>query len=113
MELTKNPKGKEEKKTTSFSSRFKKLNLPLHGVRLPKFHIEERYIKQFGLKADINTYDFLREICLKRFSELRLNKSPDKKVYIDNKWYKYLFSLKEIKKLSHKKIFLKVGFVQR
>ena len=69
MPLTKNPKGKEGKKATSFSSRFKKLNLPLHGVRLPKFHIEERYIKQFGLKADINTYDFLREICLKRFSE--------------------------------------------
>ena len=87
MPLTKNPKGKEGKKATSFSSRFKKLNLPLHGVRLPKFHIEERYIKQFGLKADINTYDFLREICLKRFSELGLNKSPDKKVYIDRVKY--------------------------
>ena len=75
MPLTKNPKEKEEKKTTSFSSRFKKLNLPLHGVRLPKFHIEERYINQFGLKADINTYDFLREICLKRFCKSLLRDS--------------------------------------
>jgi len=83
MPSTKNPKEKEEKKATSFSSRFKKLNLPLHGVRLPKFHIEERYIKQFDLKADINTYDFLREICLKRFAELGLSKSKDKKTYID------------------------------
>tara|TARA_R110002020_G_scaffold19821_7_gene68043 strand:+ start:775 stop:3453 length:2679 start_codon:yes stop_codon:yes gene_type:complete len=82
MALTKNLKGKEEKKATRFSSRFKKLNIPLHGVRLPQFHIEERYIKQFGLKADINTYDFLREICLKRFAELGLDQSKDKKTYI-------------------------------
>ena len=83
MTLTKNLKGKEEKKATRFSSRFKKLNIPLHGVRLPQFHIEERYIKQFGLKADINTYDFLREICLKRFAELGLDQSKDKKTYIN------------------------------
>ena len=54
---------------------------------MPKFHIEERYIKQFGLKPDINTYDFLREICLKRFAELGLNKSEDKKTYIDRVKY--------------------------
>ena len=87
MELTKNPKEKEEKKETRLSSRFKKLNLPLHGVRLPKFNIEERYIKQFGLKSDINTYDFLREICLKRFAELGLNSSKDKKTYINRVKY--------------------------
>ena len=87
MALTKSPKEKEGRKATSFSSRFKKINLPLHGVRLPKFHIEERYIKQFGLKPDINTYDFLREICLKRFAELGLNKSEDKKTYIDRVKY--------------------------
>jgi len=74
---------KEEKKTSSFSSNFKNLSLSLHGVRLPKFEIEERYIKRFGLKPDINTYDFLREICLKRFAQLGLKKSQDKKVYID------------------------------
>ena len=87
MALIKSPKEKGGRKATSFSSRFKKINLPLHGVRLPKFHIEERYIKQFGLKPDINTYDFLREICLKRFAELGLNKSEDKKTYIDRVKY--------------------------
>ena len=87
MSLIKSPKEKGGRTATSFSSRFKKINLPLHGVRLPKFHIEERYIKQFGLKPDINTYDFLREICLKRFAELGLNKSEDKKTYIDRVKY--------------------------
>jgi|TARA_R100000664_G_C2756334_1_gene144216 DNA polymerase-3 subunit alpha len=81
--LVKNPKQKEEKKKSSFSSRFKNFELDLHGVRLPKFHIEPKYIKQFGLKEDINTYDFLREICLKRFSKLGLDKSSKKKVYIE------------------------------
>ena len=81
--LVKNPKQKEEKKKSSFSSRFKNFELDLHGVRLPKFHIEPKYIKQFGLKEDINTYDFLREICLKRFSKLGLDKSSQKKVYIE------------------------------
>ena len=83
MALTKSPKEKEEKKAISFSSRFKKLNIPLHGVRLPQFNIEDRYIKRFGLKPDINTYNFLREICLKRFAELGLDESKDKKIYIN------------------------------
>ena len=88
MELTKNqksksqPKRREEKKS-KFASHFGDLNLALHGVRLPKFEIEKKYIKRFDLKDSINTYDFLREICLKRFSELGLNKAENKKTYID------------------------------
>lgn len=95
MPSTKSQNGKERKKANSFSSKFKKLNLPLHGVRLPKFNIEERHIKQFGLSSDINTYDFLREICLTTFRELGLDKHKDKKVYIDRVKYE-LEILKEL-----------------
>tara|TARA_R100001082_G_scaffold48047_3_gene25803 strand:+ start:10746 stop:13373 length:2628 start_codon:yes stop_codon:yes gene_type:complete len=82
MKTSKNLKEKEKKEENSFSSRFHNLNLSLHGVRLPKFHIEERYIKRLGLHSDINTYDFLREICLKRFAELKLNEHKNKETYI-------------------------------
>jgi len=84
-------KEKEGRKKNSFSSKFKNFELDLHGVRLPKFHIEPKYIKQFDLKEDINTYDFLREICLKRFAELGLDKSDKKATYI--KRVKYELSI--------------------
>ena len=84
-------KEKEGRKKNSFSSKFKNFELDLHGVRLPKFHIEPKYIKQFDLKENINTYDFLREICLKRFAELGLDKSDKKATYI--KRVKYELSI--------------------
>jgi len=75
------PKRKE--KRNSFSSNFSRLNVPLHGVRLPSFKIEDRYINDLALPADISTYDFLRELCLLRFTHLGLDKGKLKKVYID------------------------------
>ena len=74
-------KGKEER--SNFSSNFSRLNLPLHGVRLPSFKIEDKYINLFSLKKDISTYDFLRTMCLRRFEKLNLSKSDKKEVYID------------------------------
>ena len=74
-------KGKE--KRSSFSSNFARLNIPLHGVRLPSFKIEDRYINDLALPADISTYDFLRELCLRRFKYLGLDKGKSKKIYID------------------------------
>ena len=89
------PRKNERKKANSFASSFKNINLDLHGVRLPKFEIEPKYIQQFGLKEDISTYDFLRELCLIRFSELGLDKSGKKKLYIDRVRYE-LSILKEL-----------------
>ena len=77
------PKPKEKGKRSSFSSNFTRLNIPLHGVRLPSFKIEDRYINDLALPADISTYDFLRELCLLRFTHLGLDKGKSKKVYID------------------------------
>ena len=78
-----NPKPKGKEKRSSFSSNFTRLNLPLHGVRLPRFKIEDRYINDLALPKDISTYDFLRELCLRRFKHLGLDKGKIKKVYID------------------------------
>ena len=67
-ESVKNPKRSAGvKKKHSFSSRFSQLDIPLHGVRLPSFEIEDKYINDLGLDKGISTYDFLRELCLKRF----------------------------------------------
>ena len=71
------------KKRNSFSSNFSTLNLPLHGVRLPSFQIEGKYINDLGLDKNISTYDFLRELCLKRFRFLGLDESEKKALYID------------------------------
>ena len=78
-----NPKLKGKEKRSSFSSNFTRLDLPLHGVRLPSFKIEDRYINDLALPTDISTYDFLRELCLRRFKHLGLDKGKIKKVYID------------------------------
>ena len=77
------PKQKGKEKRSSFSSNFARLNIPLHGVRLPSFKIEDRYINDLALPADISTYDFLRELCLRRFKYLGLDKGKSKKIYID------------------------------
>jgi DNA polymerase-3 subunit alpha len=83
-EPVKNPKGSvSAKKKNSFSSRFSQLDIPLHGVRLPSFEIEDKYINDLGLDKGISTYDFLRELCLKRFRFLGLNENDNKDVYID------------------------------
>jgi len=73
---------KGEKKNKSFSSGFERLNLPLHGVRLPRFKIEERHVKALAVDKNISTYNFLREICLRRFAELGLDKGSEKDTYI-------------------------------
>ena len=73
----------KERRKNSFSSRFTRLKLPLHGVRLPSFHIEDKYINDLALDKDISTYDFLRELCLKRFRFLGLDKNDKKATYIE------------------------------
>ena len=78
-----NQKGKEGGKSKLFSSRFSRLNLQLHGVRLPQFKIEDKYLNDLSLDKDISTYDFLRELCLRRFKSLGLDKGDAKSIYIE------------------------------
>ena len=50
---------------------------------MPSFKIESRHLNDLALDKNTSTYDFLRELCLRRFSELKLNKINNKEVYIE------------------------------
>ena len=79
-----------------FESRFKDLDLPLHGVRLPEFKIENKYKHEVGISEDSSNYDFLRALSLKGFKDLNINKdSQEYKKYIERAKYE-LETLKEL-----------------
>ena len=51
-------------------SGFKKIDLSLHGVRLPSFKVEDDYLNKFSISnKNISNYDFLRQLCHKGFLE--------------------------------------------
>lgn len=47
----------------SFQNEFETLELPMHGVRLPKFDISDDYKNRFGVKSSISNLDFLKLLC--------------------------------------------------
>ena len=48
------------KEVKRFKSNFKKLDLDMHGVRLPDFVIEDKYRKELKVGKDKDNYFFLR-----------------------------------------------------
>ena len=48
---------------SAFSSQFKELEIPLHGVRLPSFEIDIKYKRALGVSEDISNEDFLEALC--------------------------------------------------
>ena len=79
---TQNLKSQKENgaKKVKLSDLFKKITLKLHGVRLPKFEIEEKdlqkyatEIKQVAKGREVDNKIFLRAVCARRFRELGLN----------------------------------------
>jgi DNA polymerase-3 subunit alpha len=68
----------------SFINKFKDLDVPIHGVRLPSFDIENKHKRANGLSEDVDNYDFLRGMCLKGFKKLNLKKnSKEYKAYVE------------------------------
>lgn len=57
-----------------FNSLFSNIKLPLYGVRLPEFNIENRLKKQYGLKEESSNYDFLMQVCRANFKKLNIAK---------------------------------------
>ena len=54
----------------TFTKQFKKIDLKMHGVRLPAFKIEDSYKRELGLSEDTDNLKFLKALCrenLKRF----------------------------------------------
>ena len=62
----------------NFTKSFVDYNLDIHGVRLPQFEISNEYKQEAGTANDCNNYDFLRKLCLNRFSEFKLDKGTEK-----------------------------------
>ena len=49
---------------------FKKIDLPLHGVRLPSFQVEKKYLDSLSLnEKKISNFDFLKQLCYKGYEE--------------------------------------------
>ena len=61
---------------SKFSDNFQKLDLQLHGVRLPSFDIPKEEKHKIKVSEDVNNYDFLRALCLHGFKELGLKRGP-------------------------------------
>ena len=57
----------------NFTEQFNELNIPLHGVRLPTFNIENRHKRELGVSEDISNEDFLKALCEKSLNERSLD----------------------------------------
>jgi len=79
-----------------FLNQFENLDVPVHGVRLPSFDIEDKYKRENGLSESVDNYDFLRGMCLQGFNKMGLKKNTKKyKVYVE-RVKKELTILKEL-----------------
>jgi DNA polymerase-3 subunit alpha len=71
-----------------FLEQFEKLDLPIHGVRLPAFVVEQEFKKEAGIEGEVDNYEFLRQLCITGFKHLDLDKnSEDYKKYADRTKY--------------------------
>ena len=59
-------------KKSNFSDQFNELDLALHGVRLPSFHIPKEEKRRIKISEDVDNYDFLRALCFEGFKQLKL-----------------------------------------
>lgn len=79
---------------TDFTSYFDGYDLGLHGVRLPKFDIDNTEKHKIKVSEDVSNYDFLRFLCLRGFEKLKLKKnSKSYKNYVER--IKYELSILE------------------
>ena len=46
-------------------TKIRKINLPLHGVRLPSFNIENKYKRELGFSESVTNEQFLTQLCEK------------------------------------------------
>lgn len=83
-------------KNKDFDNLFEEINLPLYGVRLPEFKIDNSYKHDLEVSEDVSNYEFLRALTLKGFKKLNLEKDSDLyKKYINRAKHE-LETLKEL-----------------
>ena len=56
-------------KNKDFDNLFEQINLPLYGVRLPEFKIDNSYKHDLEVSEDVSNYEFLRALALKGFKK--------------------------------------------
>ena len=84
-----------------FNSLFDQVDLPLYGVRLPEFKINNEYKHDLEVSEDVSNYEFLRALALKGFKKLNLKKDSDLyKKYIERAKYE-LETLKELEFIDY------------
>ena len=68
-------------KTIDFVNSFKKINLPLYGVRLPEFKVKAEHKRNLGLSEDVSNTDFLKKLAYNN-----LPKKPEYKKRLDHEF---------------------------
>ena len=76
-----------------FRDSFKGVNLPINGVRLPAFNLEQKYLDKVECKEGVSNFSFLQKLCLQGLKQKGLEK--DEK-YLDRLKYE----LKTLHELS-------------
>lgn len=61
----------------NFQDQFEVWELPMHGVRLPKFKISEEFKKRFNIKDGSSNLDFLNSLCQGGVEKFNLQKSSE------------------------------------
>jgi DNA polymerase-3 subunit alpha len=61
----------------NFTDQFESLKIPILGVRLPVFKVEDKYKKELNLDLSTSNKDFLRELCKIGFKTLNLDKKSE------------------------------------
>ena len=76
-----------------FRDSFKGVNLPINGVRLPAFNLEQKYLDKVECEEGVSNFSFLQKLCLQGLKQKGLEK--DEK-YLDRLRYE----LKTLHELS-------------
>ena len=63
-------------------SKIKKINLPLHGVRLPSYNVSNEDKRSFKLSESLNNEEFIEKVCLNALQAKNLT-SPEYKERFD------------------------------
>ena len=78
---------KRMKTKTKFSDRLKSIDLPLHGVRLPSFNIEDSSKRELGVSESVSNYEFLCSLCDQGLEQVIGKKNKNYKKYKERLTY--------------------------
>lgn len=69
--------------TNEFLQQFESLKIPILGVRLPEFTIEDKYKLAVGLKPSASNFEFLQALCHEGFQTVKIDpNAPQYNMYV-------------------------------